>query len=71
MSEPTAADIEDIRTKAAAVAEAAISSYSHGNRQVNRSDPVVMLNVADRLELREARKLRGFCADCDQSGGAY
>jgi len=59
---------DGIREKAAANAESGIASYSHGARQVNRSDPEKQLNVADRLALRHQRRLRGFVADCDQSG---
>ena len=61
---------EEIRLKAAAIAESGVSSYSHGQRQVNRSDPEKMLNVSDRLALRHARRRRGFVAECDQSAGA-
>ena len=60
---------ENIRTKAAANAAAGIQSYTHGARTVNRSDPAKQLEIADRMELRAQRRLRGFCATVDQSGG--
>jgi hypothetical protein len=71
MSDPTAEETaaEAIRKKAAANATAGIQSYTHGSRQVNRSDPEKQLDVAGRIELRAARRLRGFCANCDASGG--
>jgi indole-3-glycerol phosphate synthase len=70
MSELTDEELADsIREKAAKVAESGISSYSHGSVQVSRSDPALLMGVADRLALRHARQMRGFVADCDQSGG--
>lgn len=60
---------DEIREKAAAVAADGIQSYTHGSRQVNRSDPEKLMDLAARLELRAQRRLRGFVADCDASAG--
>ncbi len=71
MSDPTAeeATATDIRDKAAAVAGDGIQSYTHGARTVNRSNPNELLDAAAKIELRAIRRLRGFCANCDASGG--
>ena len=58
------------RAKAAAVAGAGIQSYTHGSRTVSRSSPTELLDAADRIELREMRRKRGFVANCDCSGAA-
>jgi hypothetical protein len=53
---------DDVRNKAAQVAGAGVQSYTHGSRTVNRSNPNELLDAADRLDRREARRKRGICA---------
>lgn len=52
-----------IRDKAAANAGDGLASFTHGALNVARSNPLQSLDVADRLELREARKTRGIFCD--------
>jgi len=62
-------DAEAILDNATANAVDGIQSYTHGSRQVTRSNPRTQLEFVQDLELRERRQRFGIVMYCDQGAG--